>query len=110
MLESGELAGLSCYSARDWQPSPPYLAVVTFEGHLSCGFDRLTHSSEVLTMKVAMMTIVKSTRPARLANRRKMASLRIFSQRRRLRQIRYVVGQMVISSGRLHDHLNHGNS
>jgi len=35
-------------------------------------------------MKVAMMTAVKSTRPARLANRRKMASVRIFWQRRRL--------------------------
>jgi hypothetical protein len=61
-------------------------------------------------MKVAMMGAVKTTRPGRLANRRKMASLRIFWQRRRLRQIKYVVGQMVISSGTLHDHLNHGNS
>lgn len=61
-------------------------------------------------MKVAMMTVVKSTRPTRLANRRKMASLRIFWQRRRLRQIKYVVGQMVISSGTFHDHDNHGNN
>lgn len=61
-------------------------------------------------MKVAMMTVVKNTRQSRLANRRKMASLRIFWQRRRLRQIKYVVGQMVISNGRFHDHDTHGNS